>query len=279
MSRNRPDEDFAFEVVGRLLVAEVEPYDCGGRQNVVDALLHYADGRDDAVLEVSSIGEEDEARIGAVLGRQPHRTIAGLRKVWYVEVPADFTPKELDVIDKALLYCEQLGIDQFPAQALVHDERARALWARKVTADVVSTTTPAPNPRAYVVVRGVGGPAGHGSESLVEELYDRLQCPKMRSKISKLAKPLDDGRPRDERHLFLIARPTAFTFPVYDALAFGGPLPSRPPRLPDGISQVWLATHLAAGGIVRAVAGNGWLRNPAWPSLWQRDRDVTKTDV
>jgi hypothetical protein len=141
----------------------------------------------------------------------------------------------------------------------VHDEQARTLWARAVTADVVPTTTPAPDSRAYVVVRGVGGPAGQGSEPLVEELLDHLQDPKMRSKISKLAKPLDDGRPRDERHLFLIVRPTAFTFPVYDALAFGGPLPSRPPRLPDGVSQVWLASHIAAGGIVRAVAGNGWL--------------------
>jgi hypothetical protein len=277
MGRNRPDEDFAFEVVGHLLGAEVEPYDCCGRQNVVDALLHYADGRDDAVLEVSSIGNEDEARIDNVLGRRPYRTIAGLTKVWYVEVPADFAPKELDVIDRALLHCERLGIDQFPAQALVYDEQARALWARRVTAGVISTTTPAPNPRAYGVVRGVGGPAGQGSEPLVEELFDHLQDPKMQSKISKLAKPLDDGRPRDERHLFLIVRPTAFTFPVYDALAFGGPLPSRPPRLPDGVSQVWLAS-LAAGGIVRAVASNGWLRSPAWPSLWQRTADVTKTD-
>lgn len=277
MDPGRRDEAFAFEVVGHLLGVKVDPYDCGGRQNAADAVLRYGDGRD-AVLEVSSIGDEDEAKIRGELNQKSYRTVAGLKKVWHVEVPANFAPKGLDVrkelslVDTMLLHCEELGIDQFPSQQLIGDDRARALWARAVTAIVVRTSTSvsAPEPRAYVVVRGVGGSGSQGVEQLGTELLRCLNSKKMQSKITKLAKPLDDEQPRDERHLFLLVRPTAFIFPVYNVLASDGPLPGGKPALPDGVSQVWLATEIAAGGIVRAIAGVGWRRDPAWPSLWQR---------
>lgn len=269
MRQDRPEEDYAFEVVGHLLGVEVEPYDCDGRQGVVDALLHYPDDRDDAVLEVSSIGDQEEANIRGLLERERYRTIPGLTKAWIVNVPADFTRKELDeLLGPMLRRCEVHGVDRFPSQVLVRDECCRTLWSRGVTANVLETSTT--TPRAYVGVRPRGGRLGEGVGPLVEELFDCLQQPKMTGKIRKLAKPLEDGRRRDERHLFLIVRRSAFSFPVYDALAWGGALPQSPPRLPDGVSQVWLATEIAAGGIVRAVAGNGWLRDAAWASLLHR---------
>jgi hypothetical protein len=279
MARNRLDEDFAFEVVGHLLGAQVQPYDVAGRQNAVDAVLHYTDGRDDAVLEVSSIGEQDEARIRNVLKKAGNRrVIPGATRLWFVHVPSDLAPAELELIDGLLLLCERHGLDRFPAQALplMQNRDALALWGRGVTANAAPAGTDTADLRAYVLVRGVGGFEGAGVEPLVEELFSHLQSPTMQSKIRKLANPLDDGRPRDERHLFLIVRSTAFTFPVYDVLAFGGPLPTRPPRLPLGVSQVWMATTLVAGGIVRAVAGDGWLRDPAWPSLWQGSSTPTE---
>jgi hypothetical protein len=69
----------------------------------------------------------------------------------------------------------------------------------------------------------------------------------MQSKIEKLAR---SGL--DERHLFLHVRPSAFSFPVYDGLSFGGPLPTRPAGLPaglpGGLTQVWLFTGFTEGG-------------------------------
>ena len=52
----------------------------------------------------------------------------------------------------------------------------------------------------------------------------------------------------EERHLFLIVLPTAFSYPVFEALAFGGQLPSDAPRLPNGLSQLWLLTGVREGG-------------------------------
>jgi hypothetical protein len=75
----------------------------------------------------------------------------------------------------------------------------------------------------------------------------------MQSKIDKLAKA-----PYDERHLFLHVRPTALSFPIFEALSFGGQVPATIPRLPGGLSQVWLTSGWKAGGVVRAIADQGW---------------------
>src|SRR5258708_3640973 len=91
---------------------------------------------------------------------------------------------------------------------------------------------------------------------LAGELGERLGAPRIQSKISKLA-----ATGRAERHLVLIVRPSASSYPVYDALAFGGPLPGQAPSLPAGLSQLWLLTGIREGGVVRAVAGDRWSRS------------------
>src|SRR5436190_1145964 len=69
------------------------------------------------------------------------------------------------------------------------------------------------------------------------------------------------GSGLEERHLLLIVRPSAFSWPVYEGLALGGPLPTEAPFLPDGLSQVWLLTGLQAGGVVRGISDRGWYRD------------------
>jgi hypothetical protein len=39
VSQERPEERFAFAVVGSVLPGTIEPYDRGGRQRAVDAIL------------------------------------------------------------------------------------------------------------------------------------------------------------------------------------------------------------------------------------------------
>jgi hypothetical protein len=251
---SRPDEQFALKVVGQVLGASVHLWDINGQQHAVEAVMaHYSGGRI-AALEVSSIGPQDEARIINYLDRRGYRrNISGLTRVWYAQVPKDFHPNDLHWIDTALLRCEALGIDR-ARRAVGQDSDIDALLRRGVRAGAISAETP--EARAYVLVRGVGGPGGRGIEPLVDELAEELQTPTMWSKIDKLA-----ATGIEERHLLLVVRPSAFSFPVYDGLSFGGPLPSRPPRLPDGLSQVWLLSRVAAGGVVRAVAGGGWHRD------------------
>lgn len=102
----------------------------------------------------------------------------------------------------------------------------------------------------------MGGFSGRGLASLSEELAQTLRTPKIQSRISKLA---ESGS--EERHLVLIVRPSAFSWPVYEGLAFGDPLPTEAPLLPGGLSQVWLLTGLQAGGVVRGISGRGWHRD------------------
>ncbi|MBN6040002.1 hypothetical protein [Amycolatopsis sp. 195334CR] len=260
MTRERSDEQAAFAVVERVLSARVEPYDLGDRPNVVDGLLHYPDGRT-GVLEISSLGPQAEAAITAVLAdrAKSRYTVAGLRNNWIVTVPRDFPPRDLKGIDALLLTCEEHdagSLEQLYGAALlghVSSAVAEAVDAG-VSADVARSSTAQP-PEVWIMADGIGGAAGGGERLLPGELATHLESPTMQSKLAKLGK---DGH--DDRHLFLWVRMSAFTFAVTDNLYFGGPLPSEPPDLPGGLSQLWLAAGSSSGGVVRAIHGDRWVR-------------------
>lgn len=260
MIKLRPEEKFAFSVAARVLAATVEPYDIRGRQRAIDAMVHYPDGRA-AALEVSSIGPEEEAPILQYLAdRGRCKSIAGLRRRWLVQIPKDFHPADMRKIEMALHRCEEdkLGhLDELYGTDREMD--AAALLAQGVRADAVARTgggADCPESRAYFVLPAFGGFSGGGMVSLTNELAEVLRTPKMQLKLDKLAAT---GLP--ERHLVLVVRPSAFSFPVYDGLSFGGPLPGERPCLPDGLSQVWLITGIQAGGVVRGISGSGWYRD------------------
>jgi hypothetical protein len=183
-----------------------------------------------------------------------------------MEVPRNFHPYDDRLIAPGLLRCEQLSLSRLP-RTLQQDSDLDSLITRKVGAFVLPAAagaTETPEPRAYVGLPAIGGFEGTGIEPLADELADALLAPTMQAKIAKLA-----ASGLEERHLFLWVRPTAFSFPVYLGLAFGGPLPSRPPRLPIGLNQVWLLTGIAAGGGVRAAAAGAWQRDAPLNDLSQ----------
>jgi hypothetical protein len=252
MSVARPEEQFAFETVRRVLRVEVEEYDIGKRQSAVDALLHYPDGRT-AALEVSSIGPEDEARISNVLAR-PHeyrRAVGGLKRSWIVSVPSSFHPRDLPLLDQVIARCDQQGITD-----VRHAGEQVVEWVRQGLNAFATTDASVEPPVIWVVLNGLWGFTDRGASTLPAELDDLLtQNKTMQSKIAKLA-----ASGLTERHLFLLVRPSALSFPVYDALSLDRPLPEGAPELPGGLSQVWLLTNWKPGGVVRAIAGSGWDR-------------------
>lgn len=232
MSADRPDERFAFDVVGRVLGVTVEEYDTAGRQNAIDALLHYPDGRA-AALEVSSLGPSDEARITNVLaaGAQ-RRTISGLTKSWMVQIPRDFHPSGLRTVDQMLLRCEELDVTN-----LKHADSVDGLAEELLDAGVRMVATSAPameDPTVWVLTAPLGGFTDAGSDKLPAEVDTALTTDTMQSKLAASGYA--------EQHLFLLVRPSAFRFSVYDNLSFGGPLPSELPQLPEELSQIWLAS-------------------------------------
>ena len=258
MCQERPEEQFAFAAVGSVLPVTVEPYDRCGRQRAVDAILHYPDGRT-AALEVSSIGPDDEAAIVNYLGNRGHcKSIAGLTRRWLVQIPRDFHPADMRKIDRVLPWCEARGAKHLGELAGYRPE-VDDLLHQGVLANAVTNASGRIDPagsRVYFVLPAMGGFSGCRLASLSEELAPILRTTQVQSKTSKLA---ESGL--EERHLFLIVRPSAFSWPVYEGLAFGGPLPTVAPLLPDGLSQVWLLTGLQAGGVVRGVSGRGWYRD------------------
>lgn len=62
-------EKAACAIVRRVLGVEIEPWDVYGRQNAVDALLHYPDGRV-AAFEVSKLAADGAIHLDSLLGRE-----------------------------------------------------------------------------------------------------------------------------------------------------------------------------------------------------------------
>lgn len=258
MNQERLEERSAFAVVGGVLSATIEPYDIGGRQGAVDAILHYLDGRT-AALEVSSIGPDDEATIINYLGNRGHcKSIAGVNRRWLIQVPRDFHPADMRKIDMVLPWCEASGVEHL-SELAGEGHEVDDLLRQGVRANTVTTAVGRADParsRVYFVLPAMGGFSGRGMASLPDELDETLRTPKIQSKIRKLA-----ATGLKERHLLLIVRPSAFSWPVYEGLAFGGPLPTEAPLLRNDLSQVWLLSGLQAGGVVRGISGRGWYRD------------------
>ncbi|WP_156757007.1 hypothetical protein [Actinokineospora pegani] len=254
MSADRPDEQFALAVVGRVLGLSVEEYDVDGRQGAVDALLHYPDGRV-AALEISSLGPADEARIMNVLDRHGYkRSVPGLSGSWITQVPRDFHPGNLRLLDEVLRHCENLGLTNL-RQAENTSPAAEELLDLGVRATTTTSKPATGDATVWVVTAPVGGFVDTGGLELPRQVDTALLDEKMQGKIDKLA-----ASGCEERHLFLSVRPQALTFAAYDNLSFGGKLSSEPPQLPSGLSQLWLASGWQQGGVVRAIAGRQWRR-------------------
>ncbi|NAS24511.1 hypothetical protein GT755_22825 [Herbidospora sp. NEAU-GS84] len=256
MSDLRKEEVFALQVVSRVLGVEVEAYDLKGRQSAVDGLIHFSDGRT-AALEISSIGAEDEAIAGYLNNRGHRRAVDGLMCLWYVQVPPNFHPADLRLLDRVLLDLERESRKTFDYRAIWDEAVNERLMG--VFGSVIASGEDALHrrkPGAFIFTRSLGGFLHDGIQPLPDELARQLQTPTVQAKIRKLM-----ATGLAERHLFLHVRPSAFSFPVYDGLAFGIDLPLLPPQLPPELSQVWLLSGWQAGGVVRAIGPNEWRRD------------------
>jgi len=250
-------ERLAFAVTATVLGVKVEPYDRAGRQRAVDAILHYPDGRT-AALEVSSTGPDDEAPIQHFLGDRGHsKTIPEVNGTWIVELPRRFHPASMPKVERALRQCEEQGF-KLLAELATADPDVSRLYGQGVRALLTAAT----GSKAYFVLLPTAKPPWAGATGLPGEVDTLLGTERMQSKLAKLA---DSGKA--ERHLFLVVLQAAFSLPVHDLLAWGGPLPGGVPHLPDGLSQLWLLTGVVAGGVVRAVSGQGWHRDAPYDTI------------
>ncbi len=257
MTTDSYHERLAFTVAGTMLGVTVEPYDRDGRQRAVDAILHYANGRK-AALEVSATGPDIEVPIQHYLGQRGHsRTIAGVAGTWVVQLPRTFHPADMRLAEEGLRRCEEREVMHLSELAAVGADHGQ-LTRQGVRADLIEAT----GARVHFVLFPTAGSADPGRGGLPHELDVLLGTERIQSKLEKLA-----ASGLAERHLFLIVLPGTFMHPVFDTLAFSGRLPDAAPRLPGGLSQVWLLTGVRAGGVVRAISGEGWRRDDPYDAI------------
>lgn len=257
MTTDSYHERLALAVAGAVLGVTVEPYDRDGRQRAVDAILHYADGRK-AALEVSATGPDSEVPIQHYLGQRGHsRTIAGVSGTWVVQLPRTFHPSDMRKVEEGLRRFEEREAMHLSELTTVGADLGQLL-PQGVRADLMR----ARGSRVHFVLPPTAASAGALLGGLPEELNAVLSTERMQSKLKKLA-----ASGLAERHLFLIVLPGTFRHPVFDTLAFSGRLPDCVPLLPGGLSQVWLLTGVRAGGVIRAVSGEGWRRDDPYDTI------------
>lgn len=221
------------------------------------AILHYADSRK-AAMEVTATGPDRETSIQHYLGQRGHsRTVPGVAGTWIVQLPRTFHPADMRKVDEELRQREKRGA-RLLSKLTAASPDPGGLPGRGARADLIRTT----GSRVHFVLSPSAGTRLPGPGGLAHELNAVLGEKKMQSKLSKLA-----ASGLAERHLFLVVLPGTFRQPVFDTLAFSGPLPETAPQLPGGLSQAWLLTGVRAGGVVRAVTEQGWHRDDPYDAI------------
>jgi hypothetical protein len=101
-----------------------------------------------------------------------------------------------------------------------------------------------------------GGAVDEDLVGLNEALADAIAGSHLARKVNKL---LAHQPAVEERHLFIIVHETGLPFSLSYGLMSGHRLPADPPRLPDGITHVWLAPQY--GDRVLLGTAKGWTQH------------------
>lgn len=250
-------ERAACAVVERVLGVHAEPWDVGGRQGAVDALLHYPDGRVGA-FEHSILGRTDALELDARLSREQFEWPLPGDWWWSVTIGhVDELNHVRSVFDEIVLLCEsyQVSRPDFLSPQIQDENRAVRWLLEKSTSRLsghptVSARDGTAVRTAMVVPPGHGGAVDSELAGLGLALHEAFTTTNLRERLDKLLR-----HDADERHLFVPIHETGLPYPIFDGLAFGECLPPSPPPLPDGISHLWLAPNFSRRVVLWAPGG------------------------
>ncbi len=256
----RPEEARAFEVVRRVLNAEVQPYDCGGRQGAVDALIHHRDGRTGA-LEVTWLVADGAHQLDRLIAAEMYRWPLPGRWQWTAGItdPRDL-PRLRQCFASVALWCEAHDIERPEQWWRVADEDAvpeDVRWAAEAPVYLLgnryapSTDTEGRPGRAWLTHDATGFLVDHSLSGLTDALRSALGEAQMPRHLEKLRAHPEMG----ERHLYLPIHLTGLPDQLSDALIAGTNLPPEPPPLPDGLTHLWLAHHFGERVLLGTVQG------------------------
>jgi hypothetical protein len=256
-ARARQDtaETAAFRLVPMHSGAELEHYDHSGRQGVVDALLHYPDGRT-AALEVTSAAAEGQRQLDSLLRRKDKKPANPRQWTWMATVK---TPRDLpDLAERAgriILRCEALHITTAEtASHLTDDPDFAWLLGSTVTLhgrpDLPKTANN--RDRHLLVFEGVSGGGLNDTSHDFGDAIDELLA---HDHVTRRARKLMSSG-YDERHLFIMVDETALPTSISFALKARRALPAKAPNLPPGVTHLWLLVAFAPQLLLATV--DGW---------------------
>ena len=245
----KPNEVAARQIVSQALGVPVDRFEDGRSPSQIDAAIRYADGRI-AALEIVADHEDEFNAQWSALQKIDHRVpVPGLQRSWLAHLAR--RAKVRDVTRYLPEIVAQL--DEGRDVSADRLDRLGVTWLEPLGAD---TTLPAGH--VYLFAEGWGGSAGPADEvpSFVERVLAEHD-----DVASKLA-----AHGGAERHAFIwttIGSDYAVQFALEDREQ---PLPTRAPRLPKGVTHVWVAGSFTSQGVLAWFPDSGWWRTPfVWP--------------
>ncbi len=260
-------EQGACVIAERCLGVTAEPWDIAGREGVVDAMLHLADGRR-AAFEVTVLAADGALHTARLLNRDDHKW--PLPGVWWwtisVGSAADFRRLK-SIYTRIILLCEAAGVSNPELRGWDPSADEAVQWlVRESSSEMtghpsVLAAEMTGGPFAMVVPLGRGGAVDESLSSLAEALHDAFQAQAhVQRHFDKLARA-----DADERHLFIPLHDTALPENVAIALQFDSKaLPPDPPPVPDFITHLWLAPRFARRVLL-------WIRGTGWQEFYPYD--------
>jgi hypothetical protein len=259
-SRLRPLEAGCFALFRQVTGHEVTPYDVDGRQNAVDGVLTYPDGRT-AAIEVTSDASQGRRQLDSVLAKDGFKWQCQSASRWIVSIddPRDI-PRARDVLQRVIDACEAAGVSR-PSQlgwaVLAEDDDLQ--WAAESSVIfhgsgmLPPNVDAAGNTFAWIHPGSIGGwVADEPFVTFDNELSDLLAKAEVSRRVVKLARAQ-----ADECHLMIVAHMTAFSFSVIDSVMNGDALPPQQPSGLDArITHLWLVPEF--GKRLLLWSPSGW---------------------
>lgn len=262
MKALRPEEEWARDIIRHTLSVPVEQHDDNSRDGMHDLWIVYPD-RPAAAVEVTAAADSESIQLSKLINTKGRWIVPGIRGGWAVWVDparALAMAKRLFAELPALLSeLEEAGVthvDVDPAAGAGGrwDASAHELG---ITNLIQSAGTNYPGSVYVELDQPLERKAGFVAETgdaIAEWIGGYLQS----ERASDLAKLARSGAP--ERHAFvLVPMFTTEPFAISElVMRSEARLPTKPPRLPDEVTHVWIV------GMAYDVAGFYWAPEAGW---------------
>ncbi|MQA11738.1 MAG: hypothetical protein GEU98_24950 [Pseudonocardiaceae bacterium] len=259
--QERNNEVIARTVVSQALGAEVRCHDDNSQASMVDALIHYSDGRRAAMEVVADHDDQFNSMWNALEKRRHLLTVSGLHSGWFVVLRHSANLRRVaDLLPELLRELQAAGYDDLqPLQRAIQsdlNERAESLGVRM----------------AYTVSHLPAGSVRLGPEGwsgLVGSVSLGAWALSVLAKHPNKENKLLAHRGVSERHIFIWVT-AGSNYAVQHCLEHreGEPdvIDQEAPKLPQGVTHLWIAGGMSSLGVLAWFPERGWWRTAwTWP--------------